>query len=189
MGGMGGMGGMPGQPGGPNGFRQNYQGFFHGLQNLLQILYSGLGLFAFGKLFGSMVFNMVKAISKKCFQGTKYLLSLVFMNRVSIKIINGAISRAKSVSESSVGAVMAKALFAIGMACIGAVWFLMREDSLAEEERRLRASALRRAREQDQIRRQMEALRTGLPLFSETDYRSLTLETGTLSLTEASTML
>jgi hypothetical protein len=178
MGGMSGMGGVPGQPGDPNGFQQNYQGFFLGLQNLLQILYSGLGLFAFGKLFGSMVFNMVKTIAKKFFQGTKYILSLVFMNKVSIKIINGAISRAKTVSESSVGSIMAKALFTIGMACIGAVWFLMREDSLAEEEQRLRASALRRAREQDQIRRQMDALRTGLPMISETDSCSLTFEAG-----------
>lgn len=185
MGGMGGMGGLGGQPGGPNGFRQNYQGFFSGLQNLLQILYSGLGLFAFGKMFGTMVINMIKAIAKKCFQGTKYLLALIFMNRISMKIINGAMARAKAVSGSSVGAIMAKALFTVGVSCIAAVWFLMREDALAEEERRLRASALKRAREQDHIRKQMEALRTGIPMVSESDPQQLTLDNCKWLITQA----
>ena len=95
-----------------------------------------------------------------------------------MKVINGAIARAKTASESNVGSIMAKALFTIGMACIAAVWFLMKEDNASEEERRLRASALRRAREQDQIRRQMENLRTGMPIHEQLDFEANSMENG-----------
>ena len=165
MGGMGmagmGMGGMPGQQGQPGGFRHSYQTVFSGFQNLLQMLYSGLGLFAFGKLFGSMVYKMVKAIATRFFRGTKYILSLIFLNRISIKVINGAIKRASTSGEATVGGIMAKALFTIGVLCMGAVWFLIRQDHLAEEEYRLRAMAAKRARERQQLQRQLNHMRYG----------------------------
>lgn len=180
--GMGGLGQTPG--GQPGSFRQNYQNIFSGFQNLLQVLYSGLGLFAFGKLFGSMVYKMVKAIASRFFKGSKYIFSLIFMNRVSIKVINGAIARAKTVSQSSVGSIMVKAFFTAGLLSIGAAWFLMRQDQLALEEQRIKNQAMKRSREQRQLRRQLDSMRHGTYTTYESDFRSLQLENGTIRLSE-----
>ena len=145
------MGGMPGQPGqqGPGGFRQDYQNFFNGLRNLFQILYSGLGLFSFGKLFGSMVVSMVKNILKKLAASGKWIIGALFMNRISAKIINGAVQRASSVADSPQAAsnIFVKALFAVAILGTSALWFLQREDSLAERERILKAQVELRRRE------------------------------------------
>ena len=172
MGGMGGMGmggamgGIPGQPGGPGGFRQDYRTVFAGLNNILQILYSGLGLFSFGKLFGSMVFNLVKGIAKKMLQGGKWLYHLLFLNRVSAKIINGAVYRARSVRPANMGSYFMKILFTVGVIIFGICWFLIREERLEEEERKIRIQAEIRKREQAREAARMNEIIQQSPLLS-----------------------
>ena len=157
--GLGGMGATPGAPGqnGPRGFRQDYQTFFNGLRNLFQILYSGLGLFSFGKLFGSMVLSMVKSIVKKLISSGKWVIGALFMNRVSAKIINGAVERASAVSDSpnAASSIFVKALFAVAILGTSTLWFLQREDSIAERERILKAQVELRRREEE-LKRQRE---------------------------------
>ena len=152
--GMGGMGGLPqGQPGG---FRQDYHTVFAGLKNLLQIAYSGLGLFSFGKLFGTMAWNLVKNIAKKFLKGAKLIYGLIFLNKVSAKIINGAVQRARSVSADSAAGIFVKALFAVAIACIVAVGFLQASHSLDEDEDRIRRQASSRLRELEVTNQRLE---------------------------------
>ncbi len=159
LGSMSGMGGMSGQPGQPGGFRHDYHTVFNGLKSLLQLAYSGLGLFSFGKLFGNMAWNLIKTIAKKFFSGAKYVYGLLFLNRVSAKIINGAVHRARSVSPQHIPSLFVKTLFGIAIACIAAVWFLNASSSLEEEEEKVKRLAARRLREIEATARELEQVR------------------------------
>ena len=167
MGGLGGMGGLAGgqltTPAGipgPGGFRQDYHTFFAGMKSMLQILYSGLGLFSFGKLFGGMVFNMVRAIAKRFFKGAKYLYSLVFLNKISAKIINGALSHAHpSPGSPSFFSFLVKLLFGLGILLFSAAMFMMKEHGLEEEESIIRAAARNRIAEQQRREEELNVRR------------------------------
>ena len=132
---------------------------FAGLKNLLQIAYSGIGLFSFGKMFGSMAWNLVKNIAKKFFKGVKFMYGLIFLNKISAKIINGAVQRARSVSADSAPSIFVKALFAVAIACIVAVGFMQASHSLDEDEDRIRRLASSRLRELEVTTQRLEQAR------------------------------
>lgn len=185
-GGMGGMGGMYGGMGGmngmnpngrPGGFRQDYHTVFAGLKNLLQISYSGLGLLAFGKLFGKMVFNLIKTIGRKTASGIKYLFGVFFLNRYSAKVINGAVYRAKMEAQqsgfsspSSFATAMVKIIFGIGALAMSVFWYLSKDHELDEHEKALDCLINRRMEDEEQARKaELDRLARGMEMTKEWD--------------------
>ena len=164
MGGMGGGLGMNpmGQPPGRHGgFRQDYHTFFAGLKNLLQILYSGLGLFSFGKIFFSMSFNLIKTICRKCLSGAKYTYALIFLNRHSAKVINGILSnppKPDGSRSSDFFGLLAKVLMALALMTVAFVYYMMRDASMEEEEQMLKTQAQRRRIEEEAARIQQQQM-------------------------------
>ena len=142
------MGG--GGPQGPGGFRQDYHAFFRGLTNLLQIASSGIGLVSFGKMFGVMVWKLIKNICSKSLSGVKYIGSLIFLNRVSMKIIGGALKRGRSVSDSkSIIDFLMKSLFAIGVLALTYIGFSIKRLSAEETESKLIEAIQKRKLEEE----------------------------------------
>lgn len=71
------------------GLRQDYQQVFQGLRAMLQMGFSAFGLYTYGKMFGNMMFKILKFSLRKCKDLGKKILALTLFNRFSTKILNG----------------------------------------------------------------------------------------------------
>lgn len=143
--GMGGMRGGMGQQNGPGGFQQEYHGFFNGLRQLLQISFSGFSLYAYGKIFASMVWKMTKYLASKIVDGGRWLLAFFIFNRYSTKIMNGVVSKIKTQDSAAyVSKTMFQGLLMIGALGLSILWFMARSNTMDEEELKMIQRAKRR---------------------------------------------
>jgi hypothetical protein len=166
--GMGGYGrmGMGMNPGGPpNGFQQQYQGFFAGLRNVLQMSFSGISLYMYGKIFGSMMIKVIKFLAKKLLDGGRWLLAVFLFNRHATKILNGVVKQAKeSGSSTDLARAMFRGLLLLGLLGLAVLFFMMRGTNMEEEETRLLSAVrARKARREAEMSKLEQCKPLGTP--------------------------
>ena len=119
----------------PNSFRQEYQGVLQGLRSAIQMGFSTFGLITYGKIFSSMVLNMIKFVFRKTRDTLKYLVGVIIFNRYSTKIMNGVFRKIQDESSprKAVLHYFFRGLVSIGMLGIALMWFMLRRNSLDEQ--------------------------------------------------------
>ena len=153
----------------PNGFQQEYQGFFNGLRNVLQISFSGISLYAYGRIFGSMMLKLGKFIFKKAVGAGRWLLAVLFFNRYATKVLNGVVKEAQNSSNSAeITRLMFRGFLLLGLLGLAVLFFMLRGTLMDEEEAKLMQKVRIRRTKREQEIEKLNKCTTSLSLFFNT---------------------